>query len=149
MRKSAALLVLLVLVPALPSTLAMEEQSWRYVAATETTPRHRSGCSTYENLDVRVAVGGACLVPVTPGESVRIRVVDDLRGADVGFDAAFATIVETPLVIVMLQSVTDCGSIVTATGAVDLVVPDGCTHLDVRLLAGATTGTLSIGNAPP
>ena len=132
---------------ALPSTLAVPEQSFRYVAGTH--QQYPAGvplkgiCSVTHDprAPFTLAVGGVCTIPVVAGESVTVTAVDDVHGADVRFSLRF--MLTYPVNGNVYENLR-CAAPIEATGSVTAAVPEGCNAMDILVYLGATTGTLHV-----
>ena len=143
MRLVATLLLAALLI--VPASLAREATTYRYVGgfaglqAAFASYDVCAGSARAGDEDLTPVVGGACVVPATPGETLSIQVVDDVRGADVGYAVRFLAIHGTNLV-----GASFCAPDAVAHGATTVVVPDGCTHVSVLPYAPATAGDVTI-----
>ena len=141
------LAILAVALLALPSTLAVPEQTFRYVAGTH--QQYPAGvplkglCSvTYDpRAPFTLAVGGVCTIPVVAGETVNVAAVDDVHGSDVRFSLRFMSVT---IVNENIYQNVRCAPPIEATGSVSATVPAGCNAMDILVYLGATTGTLHV-----
>jgi hypothetical protein len=138
-------LVLLLTLALVPSVLAVEERTARYVAGTAHPALADHGvngpCTGIESPENDLPpheVGGTCFLPVTAGETLHVAVEDDVLG-DVAYSVTF--LVREPVAAGGFNAV-PCAPRVDASGTVTLVVPAGCTDVAVRPHAGATTGVI-------
>lgn len=121
-----------------PISVGASGESYRYVASAQIEDPFVSGVGAFcENeVDGAPASGGVCHVPVSPGEMLRVSVLDDVNGAiDFQVDQFEASngIVQE-----------GCAHEIDAHGSVQFVVPDGCSEISIFLGSGGVVGTIEI-----
>lgn len=135
MRPLAAVIAALIL---LPVAFASSVESYRYVTGTrlDESGIQASGACT-SDLGAGVTIGGTCQIPVSGGETVRISVVDDVRG-DVPYTLSFqadAPFIGTP---------TACANHIDAIGPTVVTIAPTCTVMSVFVDVGGLVGTITI-----
>lgn len=132
---------------ALPSSLAVTDETYVYVGGTHA--QYPAGvplkgiCSvtTTPYAPSPIAEGGVCSIPVTAGETVHLAAVDEVLGSNVQFSVRFMTVT---IVNENIYENVRCAPPIEATGTFTGTVPDGCNAVDVLFYVGSTTGTLHV-----
>lgn len=79
------------------------------------------------------AIGSLCGIEVAPGEEVRISVSDEMNGA-IGFFLRFEG-----------EASLECAApAIDAEGSITIVVPEGCSALDVSIGPEGTLGSIRV-----
>ncbi|HUR69155.1 MAG TPA: hypothetical protein VM370_07895, partial [Candidatus Thermoplasmatota archaeon] len=125
----------------MPVSLAADAEQYHYIAGGGTPSVDALGahvgsggvCATRVD---DTGIGGICGLPVDEGETIRITVVDDVKG-DVPFFVSFGGATD--------DLVADfCADGIEGSGSVTFVAPAGCDRLDIQVGVTAAMGTILI-----